>query len=88
MVKQDLGNKEDVYRPNKQEELNTMHSVFLFIVLTCAAMSILLFGGALFVYHFIMKAGSDASMAPMWIVLVTTIVSFLGLMMVYKKKKP
>lgn len=32
--------------------------------------------------------GSDASMAPMWLVLVTIIVAFLGLMMVYKKKKP
>lgn len=88
MVKQDLETKNDVYRPSKQEDLNTMHSVFMFIVLTCVAMSVLLFGGALFVYHFIMKAGSDASMTPMWLVLVITIAVFLGLIIFYRKRKP
>lgn len=33
--------------------------------MSCIVISIMLFGGSLFIYHFVMGAGADASMTPM-----------------------
>lgn len=62
-----------------RENRETMDNVFFYAVVGSIATSILLFGGALAVYHFIMGAGHDASMKPMWVVLAITVAGFAGL---------
>jgi FtsH-binding integral membrane protein len=71
-----------------KENVKTMNNVFFYTIMSCLVMSILLFGGSLFIYHFVMGAGADASMKPMWLVLLLTIAGFIGLLVYHKKNKP
>lgn len=75
-------------KTSKEDELKTMNNVFFYTIMSCVVISIMLFGGSLFIYHFVMGAGADASMTPMWLVLFLTIAGFLGLFIYRKKNSP
>lgn len=76
------------HKVDKKQETDSMNNVFFYTIMSCIVVSVLLFGGSLFVYHFIMEAGADASMTPMWLVLAITVASFLGLLIYRKKSNP
>lgn len=75
-------------KTSKEDELKTMNNIFFYTIMSCVVISIMLFGGSLFIYHFVMGADADASMTPMWLVLFLTIAGFLGLFIYRKKNSP
>lgn len=75
-----------ITKEEKEQNIETMRNVFFYTAMTCIGLTIMLFGGSLFIYHFIMGAGEDSAMRPMWLVLFFTIAGFLGLIIYHYSK--